>query len=239
MKRVVIIGGGFAGATVARELEDDFETVLVDNKNYFEFTPSVLRVLVEPKRAKKIQVLHQHYLHSTKIVMGEVKAVKEKYVLLDKGKIEFDYLVIASGSRYELPIKGGDLIKATRAENLRSFNKKILDAKRILLVGGGIVGVELAAEIATHLKNKEIILLHSRERLMDRFPEKVSKIADRFLRKKGVMILTKERFVKKIGKNYVTESGRKISADLAFLCTGIKPNSDFLEKNILMIDVMF
>jgi NADH dehydrogenase FAD-containing subunit len=45
---VVIVGGGFAGAYVAKALEDCFRVTLVDNKDYFEFTPSVLRTIVEP-----------------------------------------------------------------------------------------------------------------------------------------------------------------------------------------------
>lgn len=47
-REVVIVGGGFAGAYVAKALEDCFRVTLVDNKDYFEFTPSVLRTIVEP-----------------------------------------------------------------------------------------------------------------------------------------------------------------------------------------------
>lgn len=45
---MVIVGGGFAGACVAQALEPDFRVTLIDNKDYFEFTPSVLRTIVEP-----------------------------------------------------------------------------------------------------------------------------------------------------------------------------------------------
>ena len=61
MKSVVIIGGGFAGAYAAKHLENDFNVTLIDGKDYFEFTPSVLRTIVEPTHIKKIQVLHTHY----------------------------------------------------------------------------------------------------------------------------------------------------------------------------------
>ncbi len=40
-------------------------------------------------------------------------------------------------------------------------DEKFRRAKKVLLIGGGIVGVELAAEIATHCKDKEVTLVHS------------------------------------------------------------------------------
>ena len=65
MKKVVVIGGGFAGAYIARHLEKDFDVTLIDTKDYFEFTPGILRTIVFPKHMKRIQVLHTHYLHKS------------------------------------------------------------------------------------------------------------------------------------------------------------------------------
>ena len=67
-KNLVIIGGGFAGSFVAKKLENKFNTVLIDNKDYFEFTPSILRSIVIPRHLKKIQILHRHYLKKSKII---------------------------------------------------------------------------------------------------------------------------------------------------------------------------
>lgn len=51
--RLVIIGGGFTGCFVAKRLERFYETVLVDAKDYFEFTPSILRVVRRLSRGSK------------------------------------------------------------------------------------------------------------------------------------------------------------------------------------------
>ena len=61
-KKVVIVGGGFAGSHVAKSLEKYFDVFLIDTKDYFEFTPGVLRAIVEPLHIRNIQVLHNHYL---------------------------------------------------------------------------------------------------------------------------------------------------------------------------------
>ena len=75
MKRLVIIGGGFVGATVARELEGEFHVTLIDSKDYFEFTPSILRTIVEPDHMKKVQLLHSHYLKKAVLIREEVEEI--------------------------------------------------------------------------------------------------------------------------------------------------------------------
>ncbi|KAJ1471252.1 hypothetical protein T484DRAFT_1844879 [Baffinella frigidus] len=48
-QRVVIVGGSFAGLAVARNLRKDFDVTIIDRKDYFEYTPGVLRLLVRPE----------------------------------------------------------------------------------------------------------------------------------------------------------------------------------------------
>ena len=67
MKKLVIIGGGFAGSLIAKNCENYFDTTLIDSKDFFEFTPGILRTIVQPSHAKKIQVLHKEYLKKTKV----------------------------------------------------------------------------------------------------------------------------------------------------------------------------
>lgn len=238
MKKIIVIGGGFAGALTAKKLEKkkDFKVTLIDTKNYFEFTPGILRTIVSPSHIKKIQILHNHYLHRSKIITDKVIEISEKYVKLKSGKkIEFDYLVIASGSKYELPIKEQDLIISTRASHLRDCYEKLCKAKSILIIGGGLVGVELAGEILDHYKkeNKKITIVHSAPEIIPRNNKKTIIYADNFLQKKGVEIIKGERVVKSEnnGRNFITDKNRVLKQDMAFLCTGIKPNFEFLKKN--------
>lgn len=235
MKKVVVIGGGFAGAYCAQQLEKDFDVTLIDLKDYFEFTPSVLRTLVEPEHIKKIQVLHTHYLKRTKFIRAEVKTVTPNYVLFDGKRLAYDYLIICSGSRYNAPFKEKRIVLSTRAEHLRHYYDQLCKAKDILIIGGGVVGVELAAEIATHCKKenkkgKEITIAHSRDRLLQRNNQSAIDFAERFLKKQGVKIVYNGRVVQHHGKTFITETGTKIKADLAFMCTGICSNSDFMKK---------
>jgi len=166
-KKLVIIGGGFAGSQITKNLENKFRTILIDNKDYFEYTPGILRTIVEPSHKNKLQAFHKDYL--TNFIKAEVTEVAKNYIIADNKKIAFDYLVIATGSTYHLPFKQENFISSTRAQVLIENFKKIELSKKIVIIGGGIVGVELAAEIATHYKKqlkenkKELILVHSRD----------------------------------------------------------------------------
>jgi len=97
------------------------------------------------------------------------------------------------------------------------------------------VGVELAGEILDHYRkdNKKITIIHSAPEIIPRNNKKTITYADRFLQKKGVEIIRGERVVKTKNneKSFVTDKNRVLKPDMAFLCTGIKPNFEFLKKN--------
>ncbi len=230
MKRLVILGGGFAGAKIAKALENNFETTLIDSKDFFEYTPGILRSIVYPKHLKKIQVLHRHYLHKSKILNEYVIYVNNKSVKTNKSNLKFDYLVIALGSSYNLPIKEKNVIMITRGNHLRDYYDLLCKSKEITIIGGGIVGVELAAEISDFYKDKEITIIHNKEKLMERNSNKMINYAENYLKKKGIKIIYNETAINYKGNIIKTNKGTKIKSDITFICTGIKPNSQPLEK---------
>ena len=232
MKKVIVIGGGFAGSLIAKKLEKDFEVILIDITDYFEYTPGVLRTIVEQKHIRKIQALHTHYLQRTKIVIGKVSEVAKKYVIIGNKRIKFDYLVICSGSSYSSPIKEQHLVIDLRARNLRNCYEQLCEAKNVLVIGGGLVGVELAGEITWKYKGeKKIVIVHSNDRLIERNPLKASNYAENYLKKRGVKIFYGEKVIRVENGVYITNKRKRIKTDIAFLCTGITPNFELMKKN--------
>ena len=232
MKKILVIGGGFAGSYIAKKLEKKFDVTLVDTKDYFEFTPGILRTIVEPEHIKKIQILHSHYLKKTKILIGNVKEVNKDYIKINGKKITFDYLAICSGSRYTLPIKEQNIVLTTRANHLRNYYEKLIHSKNILIIGGGLVGVELAGEIVSKYNDKNITIVHAKYKLLERNNDKIINYASNFLKKNGVEIIYNERVISNHKKtNFKTDNNKTINTDLAFWCTGIKPNFEFMLKN--------
>lgn len=228
MKKLIIIGGSFSGAYLAKKLQNKFDLTLIDSKEYFEFTPSVLKALVQPKLIPKIQVQHQNYLKKARLIFDPVHKISQNKVYTEKYTLSFDYLIISSGSGYNPPIKSNGIILINRNKNLQEYSAQLHSAKQILIVGGGLVGIELAAEIATAFENKSITLCHSQSCLLERCLPKVQDYILSFLKRKKVKIILNEKVIKKDKNIFLTNQNTIIPADLAFWCTGINPNSEFL-----------
>ena len=231
MKKVVIIGGGFTGAYCAKRLQEKFEVTLIDKTEYFEFTPSVLKAIVNPKFSKNIQIRHREYLKKGKFICGEVSEVTEKFVLVNDKKIKFDYLIIASGSRYNSPIKDPLILIPERGSEIREYHDKLEKAKNVAVVGGGLVGVELCAEIINKYPNKIITLVHSHKCLIERNCKRSQNYVEKYIREKGVEIIFGEHASQKTQDTLITDKGNKIKADLVFMCIGIRSNSELMTKN--------
>jgi len=175
--------------------------------------------------------LHKHYLTNSKVINDRVIEIRDKSVILKNGKkIEFDYLIISSGSYYSEPFKCENIIYSTRVHDLTEDNNKLKKAKKIVIVGGGIVSVEMSGEIVNKYKNKELTIIHSKNLLMERTPKKASNYAEKYLKGKGVKIIFNTRVSKFHKKMVELDSGEQIKCDLVFLAVGITPHSEMIRN---------
>ena len=193
--RVLVIGGGVAGYTVAKKLlaSGKVDVKLVDKKDYFEVPYAQLRALVDPDglgQASRFlfrSALDQHFLQ------GEVVRLEDNAaVLADGQRLEFDAVVLAPGSRYpSSPLMKGEGLTtlAARTRQNREAFARFQAAESFLVAGGGIVGVELAGELASAAPSKHVRLAHSGPRLVPNLPAAASSIASAHLRALGVEVL--------------------------------------------------
>jgi len=110
-RRVLVIGGQFAGTFVARDLRHHFHVTVVDAKEYFEYTPGVLRAFVKPAHLDSLTFTLQPVLErkmGVKFIWGEVlkldgdnktATVKTSF---NEGTdtISFDFCIICSGCNF-------------------------------------------------------------------------------------------------------------------------------------------
>jgi NADH dehydrogenase FAD-containing subunit len=100
---VAIVGGGFAGVHIAKYLDkdDDYKVILIDNKEYFEYSPTMLRALFTPEDASSLIVHHSNYLHNGEFVLGVAEELQTKKVKVSGRWIDFDYCVVCTGCRFD------------------------------------------------------------------------------------------------------------------------------------------
>eukprot|EP01113_Clastostelium_recurvatum_P014808 TRINITY_DN1810_c0_g1_i2.p1 TRINITY_DN1810_c0_g1~~TRINITY_DN1810_c0_g1_i2.p1 ORF type:complete len:1881 (-),score=513.21 TRINITY_DN1810_c0_g1_i2:37-5679(-) len=206
--RVVIVGGGFAGSCLARRLGvlKRIEITLIDNKTYFEHTPSILRELVYQETPAPTRISHAAYLPaSCRLILGEVHEVAPQRLMIRQYggdsyqvvKIDYDHLIIATGASYCSNIRDNNAVYLeARSEVLRKETSTLHDASRILVIGGGPVGVEMTAELLSRFPLKQITLVHDKVRLLDRAGQKAQFLVEKFFSTaSSVQVLLNQRVV--------------------------------------------
>lgn len=118
-RRVLIIGGGFSGLIAARDLKSRFHVTVVDAKEYFEYTPGILRAYVKPSHLDALTFNLAPVLEKkmgVKFIWGEVKAIDSKDLTAtikpmfakNTETVGFDYMIIASGCNFNFLHKWGE-----------------------------------------------------------------------------------------------------------------------------------
>ncbi len=228
---IVIVGGGFCGSYCARKLEKYFDVTLIDSNDYFEFTPGIPHVVCDVKHRDAIRVKHADYLKKAKVIVGNVTKINIHNVFIGNQKFFYDYLILSAGSAYKTPFKSEIISSITRSQDLLDVHEHVEKAETILVIGGGLVGTEMAAELLICM-NKKVILIDQGDILIRRNPVKAKEYAEKFLIKHGCNIIFNDAVVKFTKNDFVTKNGKILHADFAFICTGIIPNSKFDFKNI-------
>ena len=171
--RIIIIGGGFAGIALAKQLRNkNVQVVLIDKHNYHTFQPLLYQVATGGLEAgsiaypirKVIQEYKDFYFRLTQVV--EINHQRNT-IITEIGDLSYDYLVIATGSKTNYfgnkEIERNSMAMKTipQSLNIRSlilenFEQAVLTTDAVeknslinfVLVGGGPTGVELAGALA-------------------------------------------------------------------------------------------
>ncbi len=177
MKKVLIIGAGFAGLRLARKLKNQpFDVWLIDKNNYFQFQPLFYQVAtsgLEPSSiAFPLRKVFQKQKNIT-IRCAEVLSIstEKNNINTTVGEINYDYLVVANGAgtnffgnteieQNAYPMKSVSEALYLRNKLLQNIENALIVQKNlrapylnVVLVGAGPTGVELSGAIAEMKKN--------------------------------------------------------------------------------------
>lgn len=246
--KVVILGGGFCGSWVTKKLDNhkDLEVVLIDAKEYFEYTPSIWKLLTDSSYQNRIMVPHGHYLKRARVITDPLVKVTPTVVETKNETIVFDYLVISTGIDYPIFLNNTQNVFTVKSgTEVSNCHQYVAKATSILVIGGGVIGTEVAGELSTRAPEKQITLVHPFDRLLERNIRSVSRYAKKFLEERGVQIIFGEKIVDHENNVFITNTGRHLKADLGIWCAGIRwspwfmkefPMSIFSEKKALKVN---
>jgi NADH dehydrogenase FAD-containing subunit len=236
--KVVVVGGGYGGVAVTKALDETSDVVLVEPKDAFMHNIAALRALVDPSWLPSIFLPYGGLLANGRVVRDRAVVVDPHRVVTASGEeISADYVVLATGSRYPFPAKT-DLVDADHAqEQIRQAHRALGQADRVLLVGAGPVGIELAGEIRHVWPDKSIVLLDVADEILGGpyRPELKAELLSQLVEARVELILGSPLVQApptepaELGTFTVTtEAGTEIKADIWFRCYGVVPNSDYL-----------
>jgi apoptosis-inducing factor 2 len=178
-------------------------------------------------------------------LLGHGRVIRDRAVKADAGRVVLasgtelfpDYLVLATGSGYPFPAKS-DLPGTEAAHGrVRGTHAALAAAGRVLLLGAGPVGIELAGEIKAVWPGKQVMLIDVASDLLgERYRPDLKAELRRQLTGLGVEVLLGSPLraepptaAGELGTFTVTtQAGIEVTADIWFRCYGVTPASDYL-----------
>lgn len=239
---IVIIGAGQAAAQCAISLRQGGFTeaiTMVADEPFppYQRPPLSKKFLTERGKPESLYLRSETFWRDQNITLVlDVAArsinVQARTVDLANGRaLAYGTLVLATGTcARRLPVAGIDLAGVFSLRSIGDVQRlrPALDAvSRVVIVGGGYIGLEVAAVMRT--EGREAIVLEAEDRVLKRVtaPE-VSTFFDQFHRARGVDIRLGTRLAGIVGEQRVCAlhlaDGTEIATDLVLLATGAQPN---------------
>ena len=262
--RVIVVGGGFAGIKVVREMANipGISLTLISDQLDFRYSPALWRTATGgSKRESTIPILDLvAKVNNGRFVQAKVTKIDraEKIIITEDGqKFDYDFCVLALGvvTSY-FGIEGLDVFSysiksAHEVERLKRHLHEQLTHdhkfdKSYAIVGAGPTGVELAAALGEYLRKiakrhkiradkVKIELIEAADRILPSLSAKAAEKAGKRLEKLGVNVLTKQK-VMGATKNTLKVDNRIVHTHTVVWTAGVT-NNPFFKENYSSFDI--
>lgn len=246
MEHIVIIGNGISGVTLARHIRKKSEakiTIISSETEYFFSRTALMYVFMGHMKFEHMQPYENSFWKKNNIdlvqaLVTEVKPESKQLLLENNTTIKFDKLVLATGSKpnkYGWP--GQDLQGVTglyHKQDLEALEKWAPTTKRAVIVGGGLIGIELA-EMLRSRNIPVTFLVREKSFWSGVLPFGESQMINRHILEHHIDLRLDTSLAEIIAdenghaKAIITDKGETIACEIVGLTAGVSPNVDFLK----------
>ena len=137
------------------------------HRDFFEYSPGVLHLLTGSNAYSTILSTIETVSQGSKVICGKflgINSENKKVFIQSKlfpstvSEISYDAVIMATGSPYTFPIKTSESVTRMndRITDIKEYVSQLQQMKNIIVLGGGLVGVELAAELVTRVPGLQV-----------------------------------------------------------------------------------
>lgn len=244
MKKIVIIGAGFAGISAIERLRRtklDIEIILIDKKGTFDFLPLLPDCLgrgIGPGfLAYELSDLREEL--KFKLVRDEVTAVnpEDKKVFCRQYSCVYDYLLIASGSEtnfYGNKIIAENAYKIDSVADVRALSGLLREKnfEHYIVCGGGYTGIEAATNLRLFLdkagRDKPVIIVERSGKILGPLPQWMKDYVLSNLKRLRIAVYTNSAIEKIEDAKAYVGAGKSFDQALVVWAAGVK-TADFIQ----------
>lgn len=248
MKNIIIIGNGIAGVTAARHIRKRSNhriTIISSETTHFFSRTALMYIYMGHMDYKNTKPYEDWFWKKNRIdliqdFVEKVDVVEKKLYLTGKGKLSYDTLIIAAGSKSNKFGWPGQDYKGVQGlysyPDLLEMEENTKGIERAVIVGGGLIGVEMA-EMLRSRKIEVTFLIREDSFWSNVLPSQEAQMISRHIREHHVDLREGTELQDILGDNQgrvrgvVTKQGEQIECQFVGLTVGVSPNIGFLKSS--------
>lgn len=248
MRKIAIIGNGISGATAARHIRkkcNDEITIISSESDYFFSRTALMYVFMGHMKFEHTQPYEDWFWKKNKINLINNQVINidtdnRTLEFIDGNKVSYDTLIIATGSKPNKFGWPGENLKNVHGmyskQDLQNLEKNAENIKQAVIVGGGLIGVELAEMLLS--RNIEVTFL-----VRDKYywgsvlPKEEGQMINDLIRSHHIDLKLTTQLKEIIGDengsvvSVTTDKGEVIPCQFVGLTAGVTPNIDFVKNS--------
>ncbi|AMG20916.1 NADH dehydrogenase [Staphylococcus saprophyticus] len=234
MKNLVLLGGGYGNMRIMSHilpsaLPENYSITLIDRMPYHGLKPEFYELAAGTKSDKDIRM---SFPDSDRInnVYGEITDINldDQIVSVGHTKVDYDELVIGLGCEDKYHnVPGAEEYThsiQTLSKSRETFHhiSELPNGAKVGIVGAGLSGIELASELRESRSDLQIFLYDRGERILRRFPEKLSKYIEKWFKKHDVTVVPNSD-INRVEPGCIYNNDVPEELDLIVWTAGIQP----------------